>query len=204
MFFVYWILFSVAGLFLGMLYREQKITLQGTLVQLKMNFVNTMLITLVPTAIFYFASFYFLFLFFLFVPPAFFAYCIFMIGEKGWSIWSELGKYYNLALSSWAHTFVLFLMVALFQVLLTVSIHGMIGSFFLDFISWHTIFEGLNVTHVLLMTTIYILINLFLLPLYFYLFINQMNSENAKKNASDLWKRFESFKGSSKSRVTNR
>ena len=201
MFFVYWIIVSISGLLLGMMYREQNITVQNTLVQIKMHFVNTMLITLIPTAVLYFTSFYFLFLFFLFVPPAFFAYSIYMLEEKGWSIWSELGKYYNLSLSSWAHTFVLFLMVALFQVLLAASIYGVIGSFFLDFISWHTIFEGLNVTHVVLMTSIYLLITLFLLPLYFYLFVNQMNSESAKKNASDLWSRFESFKMKSKSRT---
>ncbi|MEM9548504.1 MAG: stage II sporulation protein M [Bacteroidota bacterium] len=193
LFFLYWIISTYALLILVMIYREEPLNLMNKMIHLKLHFINMMLVTLIPIATFYFGSFALLIILFLVMPPSFLAYVLYMIPEKGWSIWSELNSYYSLSFSHWGKTFLTFIFIICFHGLIVLSLLGAVGSLFIDFISWHDLFSGRYVTHIVFMTTAFTFIYLFILPLYFYLFVNQMNSEKARKNATDLWNRFRSF-----------
>ncbi len=197
LFFTYWIISTYAIMILTMIYREEKMTLMNTMVHIKLYFINMLLFTLLPVCVFYFAPLAGMFLLFLFIPPSFLAYSLYMIPEKGWKVWSELSEYYSLALSGWGRTFMSFTLIASFHFLIILALYGVVVEFFLNFISWHDIFNGLNVTHTIIMTSIFTFIYLFMIPLYFYLFVNQINSERAKQNATDLWKRFDAFNNES-------
>ncbi len=192
LFILYWVLCTYAILILSMLYRDENLDMMNILVHIKLYFINMMLITLLPVFVFYFASWPWMLLLFLLLPPSFIAYTLYIVLEKNWKVWSELGEYYSLSLSSWGRTIVSFILIANFHLLLVLALYSA-GAIFLNFISWHDLFSGYNVTNVITMTTIFTFIFLFILPLYFYLFINQINSERAKQNASDLWKRFDAF-----------
>lgn len=193
LFFLYWFVVTFAMMILTMIYRDEKMTFMNKMVHIKLYFLNMLLITLAPTLVFYYAELVWMLALFLFLPPHFLAYTFYMIPEDGWRIWTRLGKYYEMALSSWGRCILTFLMVGFLHWLVALAINELIGSFFLDFFSWHDMFSGFNVTHVLTMTTIYTFFALLMLPLYFYIFINQVNSENAKLNATDLWRRFDKF-----------
>lgn len=193
LFFVFWFISTFAIMILTMIYRKEKMTFLNIMVYLKLYFINMMLLALLPLCIFYFASLGWMFLVFLFLPPPFIAFAFYMVPEKSWKVWSELSEYYSYTFSNWGRTFVTFLLIAFFHFLIVFSMYGVVAEFFLNFISWHDIFSGLNVTHVITMTSIYTFIYLLMLPLYFYVFVNQINSERAKQNATDLWKRFDVF-----------
>jgi len=197
LFFVYWFLATYALLILTMIYREEKMTFMNKMVFIKLYFLNMLLMTLIPVSVFYFSHLAWMFLLFLFLPPHFIAYSVYMVPEKGWKVWSEIGDYYNNSFSSWGSGIQTFGLIAFFHFIIYVTLNRLIGTLFLDFISWHDMFSGINVTNVFSMTLVYTFVFLFLLPLYFYLFINILNSENAKKNAIDLWKRFKLFNNQS-------
>jgi len=193
LFFVYWFISTFAMMILTMIYREENMTLLNIMVNMKMYFTNMLLIAILPISIFYFTSFAWMLLIFLIIPPPFIAYTFYMVPEKNWKVWTELNEYYSYAFSNWGRTFITFSLIAFLHFLIVKAMDGIVGQFFLSFISWHDIFSGLNVTHVIIMTSIYTFLYLFMLPLYFYVFINQINSERAKQNATDLWKRLEGF-----------
>jgi uncharacterized membrane protein SpoIIM required for sporulation len=197
LFFMYWLVITFGLMILTMIYREEKLTFINKMVHIKLYFLNMLLITLIPTVVFYFAPLAWMFLLFLFLPPHFLAYTIYMIPEKGWGIWSHMTKCYEIALSAWGRVLITFSMVAILHFLIVFATTQFIGNLFLDFISWHDMFSGENVTHVFTLTIIHTFISLLMLPLYYYVFINQMNSENAKIHASDLWKRFDIFNNQS-------
>lgn len=198
LFFVYWFITTYAIMILSMIYRNENLTIMNILVHIKLYFVNMLLLSLIPVAIFYLVPLPWMFLVFLILPPHFIAYTLYMVSERGWKVWTELGQYYSLSLASWGSAFVTFVLIVLFHALAVVSLYGDIGGFFINFISWHDIFSGMNVTYVIVMTTAFTFIYLFMLPLYFYLFINQVNSEKARKNATDLWNRYDDFNKNSK------
>lgn len=193
LFFVYWFLSTYAIMILTMIYRHERLNILNTLVHVKLHFINMLLLTFIPVCVFYFAPLGWIFLVFLFLPPPFIAYSLYMVPSKGWAVWAELGNYYSLAISNWGRTFVTFALVAFFHFLICLSLFSAVAALFLNFFSWHDMFSGMNVTHVITMTSIFTFIFLLILPLYFYLFINQLNSESAKQKATDLWNRFESF-----------
>ena len=197
LFFVYWFITTYAIMILTMIYRAEKLTLMNTLGYVKLYFINMLFVTLLPVAVFYLTSIVWMFLFFLILPPHFIAYSLYMIPERGWKTWTELGTYYSLCMSSWGSAFITFVLIVLFHAMIVLSIYGDIGGFFINFISWHDLFLGFNVTYVIVMTSIFTFIYLFMLPLYFYLFINQVNSEKARQNATDLWERFADFNNQS-------
>jgi len=193
LFFLYWFISSFAILILSMIYREVRLSRLNILIYIKSYFINLLLMTLIPVFVFYFASLPWMFLLFFFLPPSFIAYSLYMATEKGWKVWSEMSEYYGLAISSWAKTLVTFVLISFIYLLLFLTIYGFIGDFFFDFISWHEVFSGYNVTNVIVLTLSFVFVYLFMLPLYFYMFVNQMNTARAQKNADDLWARFKSF-----------
>jgi uncharacterized membrane protein SpoIIM required for sporulation len=196
-FFVYWFLITFAIMILTMIYRGEKMTFMNKMVHIKLFYINMLLISLIPTVVFYFAPLPWMFLLFLVIPPHFIAYTLYMVPERGWKVWKELSNYYELALSSWGKALVTFAMIALLHFLLIIATKELIGNLFIDFLAWHDIFSNENFTYVYIMTLIHTFITLMIVPLYFYVFINQLNSEHAKVNATDLWKRFEIFNSES-------
>ena len=192
-FFMYWFSVTFALLILTMLYRKEEMTLYNKMVYIKLYFINMLLVTLVPIFVFYFTHIAWMLLVFLFFPPHFIAYLFYMIPEKGWRIWTEFSNMYSLSVANWGRAIVTFVIVGFLHLVIVLALFSSIGQLFLEFIAWHDIFSGENVTHVFVMTIIFTFIFFVMLPLYFYVFINQMNSEKAKSKAIDLWRRYEVF-----------
>ena len=76
-----------------------------------------------------------------------------MIPEKGWGIWPQLTKYYEIALSAWGRALLTFAMAAILHFSIVFATTEFIGSLFLDFISWHDMFKSEGILNNMLLTT---------------------------------------------------
>ncbi|MFT6337273.1 MAG: putative membrane protein SpoIIM required for sporulation [Saprospiraceae bacterium] len=193
MFIIYWLSISYAFLILSMIYIEEKLTLTNKLAHIKYYFIGILLITLIPMSILYFVEPAWILALFLFVPPIFFAKMIHIISEDGWSAWKQLSHNFKLSYQNWIGHMTAVIIVMLLHLMLFLILDSSIGNFIFDFFYWHELFEGLNVTRVIILTIAYSLVHIIIMPLYFYLLLNFYYSEEAKKNATDLWNRFEKF-----------
>ncbi len=89
------------------------------------------------------------------------------------------------------------MIVLLLHFMFVMLFYSQVGSLVMDFVSWHDIFSGENVTETILWSTIYSGLFLFILPMYYYYILNQYYSESTKEHATDLWYKFEKFNTSS-------
>lgn len=193
MFIVYWLSLSYAFLILSMTYKDVKLTIANKLAHIKYFFLGISLVTLLPMVVVYFFEPAWIFVLFLFVPPIFFAKMIQSISEDGWAAWKKLSHNFRFSYKNWIGHMSALVIVMLLHWTLYLIIHSSIGNLIFDFFYWHELFEGLNVTKVILLTIAYSLIHIITMPLYYYLSLNFYYSDEAKTNATDLWNRFENF-----------
>lgn len=193
MFFVFWFSITFGFMILNMIYREEELSLYNKLGHVKYYFLSMMLVTIIPTALVYFAQPAFIFVLFLFVPPLFFINMIHKTSEDGWKAWNEFGSILKSSYNNWIIHIVAFCIVMLLHFMMYRVIHSSIGQLIFDFFYWHEIFEGIYTTRVIILTIIYSLLHLFFFPLYYYMMLNFHYSDSAKLYATDLWTRFESF-----------
>ncbi|MEE9437845.1 MAG: stage II sporulation protein M [Saprospiraceae bacterium] len=184
---------AYAYMIIIMIYNKIKLTSKNKMIQLKYVFPSTLLIILLPFSVFYFVGNLWIIVLLLVLPPHYISALIQKISKNGTGSWPSLSKEYSRAGYSWIIAIIGFSIILFFHLTLTFSIIGSLGSFFFDFISWHDIFSGHNVTHVLIMTTVHLFIFFFILPMYIYLMLNIYYSSWAAHDAIDLQKRFEGF-----------
>ena len=194
MFFVYWLCISYAFLILAMIYNDEKLTFINKLAHIKYYFIGVMLVTLIPMMIVYFIEPAWIFVLFLVAPPIFFAKMIHSITEVGWVAWKQISQQFRDSYQNWIGHMAAVFIAALIHFALYGIIHSDIGDFIFDFFYWHELFEGQNVTKVIILTIAYCLAHIIMMPLYFYLLLNFYYSGKSKTNATDLWNRFENFK----------
>lgn len=197
LFVVYWLVITYAIMILGMLYRNEELTWHNKMIQLKYNFLNLMLISMIPVSLLFFMEVELALLCFLIIPPQSFIKMMHDAPELGWSVWGKLKRYYIDGFSGWITFLLGFFLIAIFHFLLSALINSSIGGFFFDFISWHELFGSAYVSEVIMTSLIHVLIGLVALPLYYFILVNISFSENARVNALDLWSRFEGFNNQS-------
>ena len=193
MFGIYWLGLSYAFMVLSMIYNDVDLNLKSKMIYLKYYFIGIMLVLFIPLALMYFFNPVWIFILLLFIPPIFFIKMIDSIAASGWSAWKEIGSILKASFTNWfghisGATLVMFLHYILYLI-----VHSSIGTFIFDFFYWHELFQGENVTRVIILTISYVLIHMILLPLYYFLMMNMYHSEQSKINATDLWNRFENF-----------
>jgi uncharacterized membrane protein SpoIIM required for sporulation len=193
MFFVYWFSISYAFLILSMIYKEEKLTLTNKLAHVKYYFLGIMLVTLLPLSLVYFVQPIWIFVLFLFVPPLFFIRLIDSISEDGWKVWKQVSQKMKFSYQNWVGHMAAVSIVMLLHFMIYLIIHSSIGEFIFDFFYWHDIFEDHNVTKIFILTIVYALVHIIILPLYYYILLNFYYSEHAKTNATDLWNRYDNF-----------
>ncbi len=193
MFGVYWLSLSYAFMIISMIYNDVNLTLKNKMVYLKYYYITIMLIILGPLAMMYFYNPVWIFILFIVLPPTFFVKMIDTTIESRWAVWKKIITIYKESFSNWFHQISAAILVMILHYGLYLGVYSSLGNFIFDFFYWHELFDGENVTRVIILTITYTLIHIFTLPLYYYLLMNVYHSEQAKVNASDLWDRFENF-----------
>jgi len=190
---VYWITFSMSFLLLSNYTKGGRLKLVDISKFTKLHFWKFAIVTFLWfTPVFLINQFWWSVLLLLILTPQVFINTYDRIAEEeslldilgsSWKFaWQRIGNFFPMMIIAFA-------VVGLIFVLTSSEAMGLI----IDFLAWHELFEFRALDnafgeHLVTMTGI-----LTIVPLIYFMFINQYHSEVCKTDASDLRKRFESF-----------
>jgi len=183
------LLFFHGIMVLNVLYENKQFSFSYYKLYLKRAGVITLIFVTIPFVVIYLTGIYWALLL-PFIYPATLVFVPSLLQANGeLSIKNSIGKCYNYYLGTFPS---LFFLVA-FHYLMYLLLYTSISNFFIDFLTLHDFFDNGYHTYVFFNSIIFIGMNIFLLPLYYFNMVNYFYSKWCDTEALDLRRKLENF-----------
>lgn len=193
MFVLYWLVTTYVVMICGMIYQNRSLRAYDILAQTKYSFIPIALMTLPALVAFYFGTWWLGLLVVLVLPPHLIILWADVSVKRGYKAFSEIQRVFSEAYASYFPSLGIIITIgSVILLFLTLMVTG-VGDLFTDFISWHDVFTGINVSQTLYNTLLSLALAYLLMPLLYFLCMTQHYSTQAHRTAIDLFDRYEDF-----------
>jgi hypothetical protein len=159
---------------------------------IKNNFLLLSLVTGIIWLPFYFLNYFYFLIYLIIVSPHFIITVIETFSKIPFNF-TTLKNIFLASLKSWFHYASIYFLLLLLYFGVYLFINSTLILYLVDFIGWHSFFDEKIQDHIFIN---HILLSFFftlIFPLIYYLISNQFHSLECKANATDLFRRFETF-----------